>query len=102
VSTFDTDYILVRAHALDTAIDSLRRAGHLVVTMHSWRTAVSAFTWAGRFAADGQQVARGPDVPSAIDRGRRRQRLLTQPVHVQQLEIRSRTCTCHQNRNARW
>jgi uncharacterized protein len=31
VSTFDTDYILVRDHALDTAIDSLRRAGHDVV-----------------------------------------------------------------------
>ena len=31
VSTFDTDYILVRDYALDTAIDSLRRAGHDVV-----------------------------------------------------------------------
>jgi uncharacterized protein len=32
VSTFDTDYILVRTHALDTAIASLRRAGHDVVS----------------------------------------------------------------------
>jgi hypothetical protein len=32
VSTFDTDYILVRDHALDAAIDVLRAAGHEVTT----------------------------------------------------------------------
>jgi hypothetical protein len=30
VSTFDTDYILVREHALPAAIDVLRAAGHAV------------------------------------------------------------------------
>jgi hypothetical protein len=32
VSTFDTDYILVREHALAAAIDTLRAAGHEVQT----------------------------------------------------------------------
>jgi hypothetical protein len=31
VSTFDTDYILVREHALAAAIDTLRAAGHRVM-----------------------------------------------------------------------
>ena len=31
VATFDTDYILVKAEQLDTAIDALRAAGHGVV-----------------------------------------------------------------------
>lgn len=30
VSTYDTDYILVREHALEAAIDALRAAGHEV------------------------------------------------------------------------
>jgi uncharacterized protein len=32
VSTYDTDYILVREHALADAIDTLRAAGHDVQT----------------------------------------------------------------------
>lgn len=31
VSTYDTDYVLVRAEALDTAVDGLQKAGHTVV-----------------------------------------------------------------------
>lgn len=31
LSTFDTDYVLVRAHVLDAAADVLRNAGHHVV-----------------------------------------------------------------------
>jgi hypothetical protein len=31
ISTYDTDYILVREHALDAAIEVLRAAGHEVV-----------------------------------------------------------------------
>jgi hypothetical protein len=31
VSTYDTDYILVRSHALPAALDCLRAAGHQVV-----------------------------------------------------------------------
>jgi hypothetical protein len=31
VSTFDTDHVLVRAEALDTAIEALRGAGHAVL-----------------------------------------------------------------------
>jgi hypothetical protein len=31
VSTFDTDYILVRSHALAAALDCLRAAGHEVI-----------------------------------------------------------------------
>jgi hypothetical protein len=34
ISTFDTDYILVRTEALDQAVDCLRRAGH-DVTNHA-------------------------------------------------------------------
>ncbi len=30
LSTYDTDYVLVRAHALDAAIDALRGAGHRI------------------------------------------------------------------------
>ena len=30
ISTFDTDYLLVKAENLDTAADALRRAGHAV------------------------------------------------------------------------
>lgn len=30
VSTYDTDYVLVREHALESAIDALRAAGHEV------------------------------------------------------------------------
>ena len=30
ISTFDTDYLLVKADTLDAAIDALRRAGHAV------------------------------------------------------------------------
>jgi hypothetical protein len=30
VSTYDTDYLLVRSHALDGAVEALRRAGHAV------------------------------------------------------------------------
>jgi hypothetical protein len=30
LSTYDTDYVLVRAHALDAAIDALRGAGHQI------------------------------------------------------------------------
>ena len=31
ISTFDTDYVLVRASQLDRALDAIRRAGHTVV-----------------------------------------------------------------------
>jgi hypothetical protein len=31
VSTYDTDYVLVRAHALPAAVDALRAAGHQVL-----------------------------------------------------------------------
>jgi uncharacterized protein len=30
ISTYDTDYVLVRGHALDAAVGALRRAGHHV------------------------------------------------------------------------
>ena len=33
LSTFDTDYLLVRAAQLDLAIESLSAAGHLVAAM---------------------------------------------------------------------
>lgn len=32
VSTFDTDYVLVKRNSLERAIDSLRAAGHVVTT----------------------------------------------------------------------
>lgn len=35
VSTYDTDYLLVRAAALETAIGALRRAGHTVLSRTS-------------------------------------------------------------------
>ena len=31
VATYDTDYLLVKAHALDAAVETLRAAGHVVV-----------------------------------------------------------------------
>lgn len=30
ISTFDTDYVLVKAERLDDAVEALRRAGHLI------------------------------------------------------------------------
>jgi hypothetical protein len=32
LSTFDTDHVLVKEDAVDTAVDALRRAGHAVTT----------------------------------------------------------------------
>jgi hypothetical protein len=31
ISTFDTDYVLVRASQLERAVEAIRRAGHTVV-----------------------------------------------------------------------
>jgi hypothetical protein len=31
ISTFDTDYVLVRASQLDRALDAIRGAGHVIV-----------------------------------------------------------------------
>lgn len=32
LSTFDTDYVLVRQHTLDSALQTLEKAGHTIVT----------------------------------------------------------------------